>query len=213
MENTNTNKITKKGITLYTTIEGLFIATAIVLVVLGTKYAGLSHKWPASIALLLFILDQKKISNIKNIFCGAAVGIILAASLPSAVKLSEQYIGPLKGPIGALFLYIVLIVMLGDVLHICFNSITFCYFTIAASFTEQMAIPWLITLIIGGGFLIGSFIIFEKIMIKKWNTVIEVDSTMLVKGKSVRSSVESEVSRKENPYQTSRSCINECNLN
>ncbi len=211
MENTNANQITKKGITPYRAIEGIFIATAIVLVVIGTKYAGLSHKWPASIALLLFILGQKKISNVKNIFCGAAVGIILAASLPAAVKFTEQYIGALKGSIGVLFLYIVLIVMLGDVLHMCFNPITFCYFTIAASFAEQMAIKWLITLAIGGGFLVGSFIIFEKIMIKKLNKDMEVYSTMLVKDKSTGVSAEAEASRKENPFQANRSCINECN--
>jgi len=199
MEKNNINQITKKGIRLYRVIEGVIIATAIVLVVLGAKYAGFSHKWPASIALLLFILGQKKISNIKNIFCGAATGLILAASMPTAVKLSEQYAGPLKGSISVLFLYIVLIIMLGDILHTCFNTVTFCYFTIAVSFSEHTVIPWLITLVIGGGFLIGVFLIFEKIMIKNWSTVIKISSTRLIKDKSVRGSAIPEVYESEIP--------------
>jgi len=199
MENNIINQITKKGIRLYTVIEGVFIASAIVLVVLGAKYAGFSHKWPASIALLLFILGQKKISNIKNIFCGAATGLILTASLPAAVKLSEQYAGPLKGSIIVLFLYIVFIIMLGDVLHTFFNTVTFCYFTIAASFSEHTVIPWLITLVIGGGFLIGVFLIFEKIIINKWSTVIKINSTKIIKDKSVRGSAIPEMCEREVP--------------
>lgn len=177
MGNIDANHVAKKVITKYRVIEGLFIATAIVLVVLGAKYAGLPHKWPASIALLLFFLGLKKISNLKNIFCGAIAGILLASSLPKAAEFCEQYVGKLTGSIGVLFIYIALIVVLGDILHVCFNTITFCYFTVAVSFTEQMTISWLITLIIGGGFLIGSFIIFEKVILDKYKPAMEEDGT------------------------------------
>lgn len=177
MGNIDANQIAKKVITKYRVIEGVFIAAAIVLVVLGAKYAGLPHKWPASIALLLFFLSQKKTSNLKNIFCGAIAGILLAASLPKAAEFCGQYVGKLTGSIVVLFIYIALIVVLGDVLHVCFNTITFCYFTVAVSFAEQMTISWLITLIIGGGFLIGAFIIFDKMVLEKYKPAMEADGT------------------------------------
>ncbi|HYE09824.1 MAG TPA: hypothetical protein VEF53_06560 [Patescibacteria group bacterium] len=95
--------------------------------------------------------------------------MLLAYMMIQAVVLS----GPILGSADLalllpLFVIIFLIVALGEVVHPLFNNYTFCYFTAALiTGAEQAPLPCLISLFIGGGFLVLMAIQLVKAVMKK----------------------------------------------
>ena len=59
-----------------------------------------------------------------------------------------------------------LLIALGDVAHLLFNNYAFAYFTVALIFPEQLTVSWLATLVLGGIFFVGGFLIILQLTMK-----------------------------------------------
>ncbi|QGU94615.1 hypothetical protein GOM49_05420 [Clostridium bovifaecis] len=156
----------KPGLKSKTIIEGLIIAFMIVLTILILSFFSVKEVWPASIALLFFFEGKASIANLKNIFIGGSVGILLALALVKLAGLLMPSMGEELGMLIPVFIFIFLIIVLGDISHVVFNNYAFCYFTVALIAKQQATVSWLIGLIVGGGFLIGGVILFIRLMKK-----------------------------------------------
>lgn len=156
----------KPGLKSKTIIEGLIIAFMIVATILILSIFSVKEVWPASIALLFFFEGKASVANLKNIFIGGTVGILLALALVEIAGMLVPSMGE-AGMLITVFVFIFLIIVLGDISHVLFNNYTFCYFTVSLIAKQQDTISWLIGLILGGGFLIGGVILAIKFMQKK----------------------------------------------
>jgi len=160
----NSKKITMKAV-----LEGLFISVIVTVAVVVLGKFKIHQVWPATIALMFFFESKVRMDNIKNIFIGGASGILLAYGMIKGVV----FLGPVLGNADLalllpLFVIVFLIVALGEVAHPLFNNYTFCYFTVALiTGAEQAPIPCLISLVLGGGFLVFMAIQLVRVVTKK----------------------------------------------
>lgn len=158
--------IEKKGFKKETLIAALIIAAWVVVTLLVLGIFKVKSGWPAFLTLLFFFESGAKIENLKNIFCGAVVGLLLAGGLPFAVKALVPSLGLEPAILLVVFIIIFLIVALGDVAHMFFNNYAFVYFTIASIFPKQATLEWIIVTVLGGLFFSGGSIGLIKLLIR-----------------------------------------------
>jgi hypothetical protein len=151
-------------------VIGIIVAfwLLVTLVILGVF--GIKEGWPAFLTLPLFFLiggtDKKQLVNI---FAGGAVGILLAAVIPLAVKFLVTSAG-LDQTLGILIvvgLLVFIIIALGGSIPMLFSNFTFVYFTAALIPAKQATIAWLGTLVLGGGFFLGTCLLSMALILPK----------------------------------------------
>jgi len=147
-----------------TVIAGLIVGVWLVLTLIILSQFGISQGWPAFLTLLFFFESGTKTENLKNIFVGAAVGLLLAAVMPSAASVLAPVLGMELALLLVVFVIVFLIIALGDVAHMFFNNYAFAYFTVALIFPQQATLEWLAVLILGGIFFTGGILTIIKLM-------------------------------------------------
>lgn len=147
-----------------TVIAGLIVGVWLVLTLIILSQFGISQGWPAFLTLLFFFESGTKTENLKNIFVGAAVGLLLAAVMPSAASVLAPVLGMELALLLVVFVIVFLIIALGDVAHMFFNNYAFAYFTVALIFPQQATLEWLAVLILGGIFFTGGILAIIKLM-------------------------------------------------
>ncbi|MDD2556227.1 MAG: DUF1097 family protein [Syntrophaceticus sp.] len=147
-----------------TVIAGLIVGVWLVLTLIILSQFGISQGWPAFLTLLFFFESGTKTENLKNIFVGAAVGLLLAAVMPSSASVLAPVLGMEPALLLVVFVIVFLIIALGDVAHLFFNNYAFAYFTVALIFPQQATLEWLAVLILGGIFFTGGILTIIKLM-------------------------------------------------
>jgi len=146
--------------------EAFIFALMITIVIFLLSLFNIKDAWPATIALLFFFEGKAETGNLKKIFLGAATGLILASFLPKCVKIMTPVFGNEPGILLTVFFFIFLIIALGNLVQLIFNNYAFCFFTIALIYQEQDTISWMLSLLLGGGLLVGSSYLFIKYLPK-----------------------------------------------
>jgi hypothetical protein len=157
----------KAGLKKQTVIAGLIISVwlCITLVILGAF--NIKDGWPAFLTLLFFFETGARTENLKNIFVGAAAGLILAWALTPLVTILVPAFGLQGGILVGVFIIVFLLIGLGDVsptFHLFFNNYAFCYFTVALIYHEQATLQWLAVLFLAGLFFTGGILLIIKLM-------------------------------------------------
>jgi len=98
----------KPGFKKETAIVGLIVAAWLVVTLVILSLFGISQGWPAFLTLIFFFEAGAKTENLKNIFVGAVVGILLGAAL----HLLGGALAPALGVDLALLLIVFVIVFL-----------------------------------------------------------------------------------------------------
>ncbi len=147
-----------------TLIRALIVSIWLVVTLFVLGLFGIHSGWSAFLVMLFFIEGGGKLEKLKSIFAGGGVGLITAYLLTQGVII----LGPIMGTSSSLFLMvfiaIFLLIALGDVSHNLFNSYTFCYFTVALITKQQNTIMWLITMVLGGAFVVGGILMLTKLV-------------------------------------------------
>ena len=158
----------KRGFKKQTVIIGLIVATWLCVTLFGIQLFGLHDGWPAFLVLLFFFETGAKVEKLKNIFCGGAVGILLALGFFLGVEFLEPMMGLGTAIFAMVFLIVFLIIVLGDISHTLFNNYAFCYFTVSLIYSEQATLEWLLVLFLGGAFFIGGvWFLMKQILFKQ----------------------------------------------
>lgn len=160
----------KPGFKKETVIAGLIVAVWLVVTLIILSQFGISQGWPAFLTLLFFFETGAKTENLKNIFAGAAVGLLLGAALPVVAGALAPAMGLEPALLLVVFVIVFLIIALGDVAHMFFNNYAFCYFTVACIFPQQATLEWLAVLLLGGLFFTGGILLMIKLMTRNKET-------------------------------------------
>jgi hypothetical protein len=141
----------------------------IILVALGELVSGYLKvpAWPAFVALVLFFIDHMNVQRVPAILVGAVVGIAMVLIAPAAIGLFARVLGPASGQLAYILLAVYLIVALGEMLPLMFNSFAFMYLTISALALEAPnpnPYLWAAVAVVGGGALIAGAILIEKMV-------------------------------------------------
>lgn len=157
----------KAGLKKETVVAGLIVAAWLCITLVMLEAFNIKTGWPAFLTLLFFFETGGDPKNLKNIFMGAAVGILLAAGLFPLAGALGAVLGHQLGILLALFIIVFLLIALSDVspiFHMFFNNYAFCYFTVAMIYTEQATVEWLGILILAGLFFTGGILLIIKLM-------------------------------------------------
>ncbi|HHW40663.1 MAG TPA: DUF1097 family protein [Syntrophomonadaceae bacterium] len=156
----------KQGFKKETLIAAVVIAAMVVVTLVVLGIFKVKSGWPAFLTLLFFFESGAKTENLKNIFCGAVVGLLLAGGLPLAVKALVPSLGLEPAILLVVFIIIFLIVALGDVAHMFFNNYAFVYFTVASIFPKQSTLEWIVVAVLGGMLFTGGSLGLLKLLIR-----------------------------------------------
>lgn len=118
--------------------------------------------WPAFMVLVLFFISGQNVNSFKSIFCGGAVGILLAAGLIIGIgTLVPMGVSQQAATLGLVGLIIFLLIALSGVANMFFNNYGFIYFTIACIYAaKQDTVTWLLVMLVGGA-LLSAAVIFS----------------------------------------------------
>jgi hypothetical protein len=154
----------KPGFKKETVFAALIVAVwlCVTLIVLGQF--GIKDGWPAFIVLLFFFETGANPANLKNIFAGGAVGLLLAWGLHPLAGALVPALGPELGVLLAVGIIVFLLIALGDISHMLFNNYAFMYFTIAMIYPVQATVTWLGVLFLGGAFFVGGILLVIKLL-------------------------------------------------
>lgn len=155
-----------KGFKKETLIAAFVVALMVVITLVVLGIFKIKSGWPAFLTLLFFFESGAKTENLKNIFCGAVVGLLLAGALPYAVKALVPALGLEPAILLVVFIIVFLIVGLGDVAHMFFNNYAFIYFTVASIFPKQATLEWLLVTLLGGLLFTGGSLGLLKLLIR-----------------------------------------------
>jgi hypothetical protein len=147
-------------------IFGLYLIILVAIAELVSGYLKVPG-WPAFVALILFFIDHMEVKKVPAILVGAVVGIAMILIAPTVIALFARALGPAWGQLAYIMLAVYLIVALGEMLPLMFNSFAFMYLTIAA-LALQTPNPnpylWAVTAVVGGGILIAGAMLIERLV-------------------------------------------------
>lgn len=155
-----------KGFKKETLIAAFVVALMVVITLVVLGIFKIKSGWPAFLTLLFFFESGAKTENLKNIFCGAVVGLLLAGALPYAVKTLVPSLGLEPAILLVVFIIVFLIVGLGDIAHMFFNNYAFVYFTVASIFPKQTTLEWSLVTLLGGLLFTGGSLGLLKLLIR-----------------------------------------------
>lgn len=127
----------------------------------------ISIGWPAFMPFVLFNLIGWKTTEVKPIFGGGVVGLLLGGVALKGIFLIIGRTGIFYTYLIPIFIAIFLLVALGDILPVLFNNYTFCFYTIAFATPEQETLKWILIMLLGGGFYFGGMFMFIRLFIKQ----------------------------------------------
>ncbi|MDR1539228.1 MAG: hypothetical protein LBU32_14765 [Clostridiales bacterium] len=126
--------------------------------------------WPLFFVTILFFLLGMDKKNIAQIFCGGALGLILALGLAVGLNALAPAIGILPAFAILIFLALAIIIIGGAVAPVCCNNIAFAYLTAATISIEKISpgsiLNNLLVLIIGGAIILAGSILAYQLGIK-----------------------------------------------
>ncbi|PKM94963.1 MAG: hypothetical protein CVU84_08545 [Firmicutes bacterium HGW-Firmicutes-1] len=129
--------------------------------------------WPAFMPFVLFTLIGWKTDQIKNIFCGGVVGILMGGLVLKGIYLVIGKTGVYNTLLIPIFIAIFLLVVLGETLPMLFNNYTFCFYTITFASPQQDTLQWLIVMLLGGAFYFGGMLMLLRLFIKQELPIVE----------------------------------------
>jgi hypothetical protein len=147
-------------------VFGLYLIVLIAVAELVTGYLRLPV-WPAFVALVLFFLEHMQVRRIPAILIGALVGVVLVLIAPAVIGWLARGLGPEWGRLTYILLAVYLIVALGEMLPLMFNSFAFMYLTIcglALGTPHPNPYLWAVMAVVGGGVLIAGAVLIEKLV-------------------------------------------------
>ena len=147
-------------------VFGLYLIILIAIAELVSGYLQVPG-WPAFVALVLFFIDHMDVKKVPAILIGALVGIAMILIAPSAIALFARVLGPAWGQLAYILLAVYLIVALGEMLPLMFNSFAFMYLTIAAvalGAPNPNPYVWALVAVLGGAVLIAGAVLIEKMV-------------------------------------------------
>lgn len=145
---------------------GLYLIMLVAIAELVTGYLKVPA-WPAFVALVLFFIDHMNVKRVPAILIGALVGIGMVLIAPMAIGLFARALGPAWGQLAYILLAVYLIVALGEMLPLVFNSFAFMYLTISALALEAPnpnPYLWALMAVLGGALLIAGAMLIEKMV-------------------------------------------------
>ncbi|MGA7825980.1 MAG: hypothetical protein WCA14_17475 [Steroidobacteraceae bacterium] len=147
-------------------VFGLYLIVLVAIAELVSGYLKVPI-WPAFVALVLFFIEHMNVKRVPAILIGALVGIAMILAAPSTIALFARALGPQWGQLAYILLAVYLIVALGEMLPLMFNSFAFMYLTIAGL---ALATPnpnpylWAVMAAVGGALLIAGAVLIEKMV-------------------------------------------------
>ncbi|MDF2152816.1 hypothetical protein [Vibrio sp. CAU 1672] len=113
--------------------------------------------WPAFLAVIFYFIFDFDNSKLKMIFGGSVVGLGFAYAFSFILPALIASFGPSLGYYIVLAVSLVIVLGLGAIAHDYFNPITFAYGLLGLLYVDiarESSIVWLLTLLLGGGFVI-----------------------------------------------------------
>lgn len=147
-------------------VFGLYLIVLIGIAELVTGYLKVPA-WPAFVALVLFFLDHMDVKKVPAILIGALVGVALVLLAPPTIALLARVLGAEWGRLAYILLAVYLIVALGEMLPLLFNSYAFMYLTIcglALGAPNPNPYLWALMAAFGGAVLIAGALLIEKVV-------------------------------------------------
>ncbi|MEJ8553370.1 hypothetical protein [Tepidibacter sp. Z1-5] len=157
-------KITKAHLKLTT-----LIVTWLVICNVIFEQLHIHDAWPAFFISVFFFAYELDTKRLKEIFIGAASGLVLGYSIPIVLGI----LAPIFGPQIAFNMYLAMVLFFimatKPIAHTALNSITFAYGTLCLmNITEitDHVVEWGLIMVFGGLLLIGGIIGIVKILAK-----------------------------------------------
>ncbi|HKK95139.1 MAG TPA: hypothetical protein VJ916_02285 [Anaerovoracaceae bacterium] len=125
--------------------------------------------WPAYLVVIFFFNSHFDISNLKSIFGGGAMGLVLGYTFPTILGTLTPVMGPEYAFYALIAITLLIILGLGPVAHYLFNPVTFAYSLLALiniGEVQEQFFVWLTTHFIGGALCIGGIYGVVKMMNK-----------------------------------------------
>lgn len=157
------NKVIKKETLIAAVIVPLWIGIFIILLGILKIQQG----WPAYLSLLFFMESGGKPENLKKVFIGGVVGILISYGVAFSIPLLVPIMGNLPAILLVVCSSIFLLILFGDVLPLFLNNYAFAYFMIASILPKQMTIEWVFVLLIGGTIFCAGVLGTMKYVVKR----------------------------------------------
>lgn len=113
---------------------GLFVGLWLILTMILMTAFKIELGWPAYLSLPLFFLAGNNPKQLPHLFVGGACGIIFAALFFVLYGILTPVMGAHVAPLLIVFVFMVLIIGLGNAVPIVFNNFNLTYFTVAIGF-------------------------------------------------------------------------------
>ncbi|MGF1684571.1 hypothetical protein [Photobacterium minamisatsumaniensis] len=113
--------------------------------------------WPAFLAVIFYFIFDFNNAKLKMIFCGSIVGLGFGYVFSFILPMLIASFGPSIGYYILIAVSLLLVLGLGALAHDYFNPITFAYGLLGLLYidsAQQSSHIWLLTLLLGGGFII-----------------------------------------------------------
>jgi hypothetical protein len=147
-------------------VFGLYLIILIAIAELLTGYLKLPA-WPAFVALVLFFIEHMELKRAPAILVGALVGVALVLLAPAVIGVFARLLGAEWARLAYILLAVYLIVALGEMLPLMFNSFAFMYLTIcglALQTPNPNPYLWAAMAVVGGALLIGGAVLIERMV-------------------------------------------------
>jgi hypothetical protein len=149
-----------------TLIFGIYLLVPVALGVYITDYFKLPA-WPAFMCMIFFFVEHMNTQKASHIIVGAIAGFAGIAFIGTAVGALAPIMGVEAGKILYILALVYAIVAFGETLPIVFNSYAFTFFTVGGlglEAPEPNPYLWMAMAVVGGGLLIGSVVLINKMM-------------------------------------------------
>ena len=149
-----------------TLIFGIYLLVPVALAVYVTDYFKLPA-WPAFMCMIFFFVEHMDMKKASHILVGAIAGLAGIALIGAALGVLSPIMGLEPGKIVYILALVYAIVAFGETLPIVFNAYAFMFFTVGGlglEAPEPAPYLWMAMAAVGGGLLIGSVVLINKIM-------------------------------------------------
>lgn len=148
-------------------IAALISGVCVCLTIFLLDLLKISNSWPAFMPFILFAVSGWKMDQLKSIFAGGVVGTLLGALVLQGIYFLVGKTGTYYTYLVPIFIAVFLLVALGDLFPALFNNYAFCFYTVAFAIEKQKTFEWILTMLLGGVFFVGSMLFLLKLFIKQ----------------------------------------------
>jgi len=132
--------------------------------------------WPAFLAVIFYFLSDFDNSKIKSIFGSGVVGLAFGYMFSFALPALIESFGPSFGYYILISVCLTIVLGMGAIAHDYFNPMTFAYGLLGLLYVDVAAsesLTWLLTHVLGGGFIVGSLYVTVYHLIPRYILVTE----------------------------------------